>query len=130
MLWRLQTHPRLMEDKADSDVRRIEDLARQVRRDIHKMRAFVRFRVVESEAGEHYVAWFEPDHHILRANAGFFVRRFTTMQWSILTPRGSMHWDGEALCEGPPATRADAPSAIRWRHCGANTMPRPSIPHG
>ncbi|ABD26478.1 Uracil-DNA glycosylase superfamily [Novosphingobium aromaticivorans DSM 12444] len=109
-LWRLQSRPRLMDDKADADVRAMEDLARQVRRDIHKMRAFVRFRSVEGEAGERYVAWFEPEHHILRANAGFFVRRFTTMQWSILTPRGSLHWDGETLHEGPPATRADAPS--------------------
>lgn len=109
-LWRLQSQPCLMEDKADPDVRRMEDLARQVRRDIHKMRAFVRFRAVEDEGDEHYVAWFEPEHHILRANAGFFVRRFTTMRWSILTPRGSLHWNGNALQEGPPATRADAPS--------------------
>lgn len=109
-LWRLQSRPRLMEDKADPDVRAMEDLARQVQRDIHKMRAFVRFRSVENEEGEHYVAWFEPEHHILRANAGFFVRRFTTMRWSILTPRGTLNWDGEALQEGPPATRADAPS--------------------
>jgi DNA polymerase len=110
VLWRLQSRPRLMEDKADADVRSMEDLARQVRRDIHKMRAFVRFRSVEDDGAEHYVAWFEPEHHILRANAGFFVRRFTTMHWSILTPRGTLHWDGMALQEGPPATRADAPS--------------------
>ncbi len=126
MLWRLQTQPRLMQDKADADVRRMEELARQVRRDIHKMRAFVRFRVVESDAGENYIAWFEPDHHILRANAGFFVRRFTTMHWSILTPRGTLHWDGEVLQEGPPATRADAPSGdpveALWRKYYASTF--------
>ncbi|WP_298291119.1 UdgX family uracil-DNA binding protein [Novosphingobium sp.] len=126
MLWRLQSRPRLMEDKADADVRTMEDLARNVRRDIHKMRAFVRFRVIESEAGDHYVAWFEPDHHILRANAGFFVRRFTTMHWSILTPRGTLHWDGEVLQEGPPATRADAPSGdpveALWRKYYASTF--------
>ncbi|HQS98452.1 MAG: hypothetical protein B7X90_12335 [Novosphingobium sp. 17-62-19] len=58
-LWRLQSRPRLMDDKADSDVRQMENLARQVRRDIHKMRAFVRFRAVESEGDEHYVAWFD-----------------------------------------------------------------------
>ncbi len=111
LLWRIQGQPRLMEDAADRDVRRIEELARTVRRDIHKMRAFVRFRAVEAEGGaEHYVAWFEPDHHILRANAAFFVNRFTTMHWSILTPRGSLHWDGKALHEGPPARREDAPS--------------------
>jgi uracil-DNA glycosylase len=111
LLWRLQLRPQLMEDAADSDVRRIEELARTVRRDIHKMRAFVRFRVVEEEGGEeHYVAWFEPEHHILRANAAFFVNRFTNMRWSILTPAGSLHWDGEALREGPPAQRGDAPA--------------------
>ena len=77
------------------------------------MHAFVRFRRVESEeeeeSGEHYVAWFEPEHHIVRANAGFFMRRFANMRWSILTPRGSLHWDGETMREGPPAQRGDAP---------------------
>ena len=113
LLWRLQEQPRLTEDKTDPDVRRLEDLAKNVRRDSHKMHAFVRFRLVESdedEAGEHYVAWFEPEHHIVRANAGFFMRRFANMKWSILTPRGCLHWDGEAMSEGPPAQRSDAPS--------------------
>ena len=111
LLWRLQANPRLMEDAADPDVRRIEELARTVRRDIHKMRAFVRFRVVhEADGAEHYVAWFEPEHHILRANARFFVNRFTNMVWSILTPAGSLHWDGKSLSEGPPAQRGDAPA--------------------
>jgi DNA polymerase len=110
LLWRLQGNPRLMDDAADRDVRRIGELARTVRRDIHKMRAFVRFRCIEdAEGAEHYVAWFEPEHHILRANAAFFVNRFTTMRWSILTPRGSLHWDLERLHEGPPASREDAP---------------------
>ena len=112
LLWRLQDNPRAMEDKADADVRRLEDLDKAVRRDSHKMHAFVRFRLVESEdaeVGEHYVAWFEPEHHILRANAGFFMRRFANMKWSILTPRGSLHWDGETMQEGPPAERGDAP---------------------
>ena len=110
LLWRLQARPGMMEDAADPDVRRLGDLARTVRRDIHKMRAFVRFRAVEQDGAEHYVAWFEPQHHILRANAAFFVNRFTTMRWSILTPEGSLHWDGETLREGPPARREDAPS--------------------
>ncbi|MBC2650583.1 UdgX family uracil-DNA binding protein [Novosphingobium aerophilum] len=112
LLWRLQRQPRLIEDGADPDVRRLHDLARAVRRDIHKMRAFVRFRrVSEPDGGERYVAWFEPQHHILRANARFFVNRFTAMRWTILTPAGSLDWDGATLREGPPATRADAPGA-------------------
>ena len=110
LLWQLQARPEMMEDAADSGVRRLNDLARTVRREIHKMRAFVRFRAVEEADGAaHYVAWFEPSHHVLRANAAFFVNRFTTMRWSILTPAGSLHWDGETLREGPPARREDAP---------------------
>ncbi|GGD63013.1 UdgX family uracil-DNA binding protein [Croceicoccus mobilis] len=110
VLWRLQSKPRLIEDSADADVRAMADMARAVRRDIHKMRAFLRFREVETEEGEYFVAWFEPFHHILRHNAGFFTRRFANMRWSILTPAGSLHWDGETLREGPGATKADAPN--------------------
>jgi DNA polymerase len=110
VLWRLQRQPRLMEDTADPEVRRIEELAKSVRRDAHKMHAFVRFREVEEEDGRpHFVAWFEPDHHIVRAEAAFFMRRFANMRWSILTPRGSVHWDGETMQEGPPARREEAP---------------------
>lgn len=111
LLWRLQERPRAAEDAADPLVRRLDHLARPVRRDIHKMRAFVRFRsVIEPDGEERYVAWFEPEHHILRANAGFFVRRFASMHWSILTPQGTLHWDGISVQEGPPATRLDAPA--------------------
>ena len=114
LLWRLQDNPRMMEDKADPDVRRLEEMDKAVRRDAHKMHAFVRFRMVEERDDdgnphEHYVAWFEPDHHILRREAGFFVRRFANMRWSILSPRGTLHWDGETLREGPPAQKSDAP---------------------
>jgi DNA polymerase len=120
VLWRLQRQARLIEDKADPEVRRLEELAKSVRRDAHKMHAFVRFREVQEEDGTpHFVAWFEPDHHILRAEAGFFMRRFANMRWSILTPRGSIHWDGETMHEGPPARREDAPGGDRcedlWR---------------
>ena len=115
LLWRLQTRPQLIDDAADADVLKLEGFARVVGRDIHKMRAFVRFRSVIEDANvgcggtERFVAWFEPSHHILRANARFFVERFASMRWSILTPRGSLHWDGDVLSEGPPAQRGDAP---------------------
>lgn len=109
MLTRLIAEPRLIDDKADPALRRLEELAKGVRRDIHKMRAFLRFREVEEEGGTRFVAWFEPEHHIVRHNARFFVDRFAAMRWSILTPELSLHWDGETLNEGPAATKADAP---------------------
>lgn len=111
LLARLQREPGLLEDAADPLVRRIEGLARAVRRDVHKMRAFVRFReIADGDGAPRFVAWFEPEHHIVRANAGFFVRRFAGMRWSILTPRLSIDWDGETLREGPGADRSKAPS--------------------
>ena len=105
LLFRLAENPRLIEDHADPLVRRIESLAKTVRREIHKMRAFVRFRELDGT----FVAWFEPEHHVVRANAGFFIRRFAAMRWSILTPDLSLHWDGETLREGPGADRNQAP---------------------
>jgi len=104
MLLRLRDAPAVINDAADPLRRRLELLASEVRRDIHKMRAFVRFRELDGS----YVAWFEPDHHIVRPNAGFFARRFATMRWSILTPELSIGWDGERLREAPGATRAEA----------------------
>lgn len=130
LLLRLQDNHKLLDDRADPLVRRLDGLAKEVRRDIHKMRAFLRFRevplqpapppdlpnyLVGGRVGERagaevqYVAWFEPEHHIVRANAGFFVERFTGMRWSILTPELSLHWDGATLSEGPGASKTDAP---------------------
>jgi len=110
-LWRL-THgePALLEVPTDPDVLWLEAMVKSVRRDAHKMHAFLRFRPVATAEGERHVAWFEPEHHILEAEAGgFFARRFAAMRWSILTPDASAHWDGDALCMGPGASRRDAP---------------------
>ncbi len=108
-LTRLRREPGLVEDRADPLVRRLDGLAKTVRRDIHRMRAFVRFREAADAEGPRYVAWFEPEHHIVRANAAFFVNRFASMRWSILTPEVSLHWDGKRLEEGPGAAKGDAP---------------------
>jgi len=110
LLLRIREEPKALEDAADPLVRRIEALAKEVRRDIHKMHAFVRFREVETaDGGERFVAWFEPDHHIVRAATPFFARRFANMDWSILTSELSAHHDAGTLAFGPGAARADAP---------------------
>lgn len=112
LLWRLTHGERtLLQLVTDADVVRARQAEKNVRRDAHKMKAFVRFREVKGEGGEVvYVAWFEPEHYIVERVAPFFVRRFTGMHWSILTPYRSAHWDGETLHYGPGATKADAPS--------------------
>jgi DNA polymerase len=110
-LWRLaHGEPALLRVATDPDVARLEAMAKAVRRDAHKMHAFVRFRRIEAEDGPRFVSWFEPEHHILEAEAGFFVRRFAGMRWSILTPTASARWDGATLTMGPGARRADAPA--------------------
>jgi DNA polymerase len=106
LLLRVRADRHAVDDAADPLVRRIEALAKAVRRDIHKMHAFVRFREIDGR----FVAFFEPDHHVVRRAASFFVNRFTNMHWSILTPELSIHWDGQTLTEGPGATRAEAPA--------------------
>jgi probable DNA metabolism protein len=110
LLWRLKAERRLMDLASDPDVARLGLLARAVRRDIHKMHAFVRFRVVGTGEDEHYVAWYEPDHHIVEAAAPFFMRRFAAMHWTILTPERSADWDRSHLVFGPGASIHDAPA--------------------
>jgi DNA polymerase len=103
----------LLEDVTDPAVHRASRLAQSVRRDTHKMRAFLRFREVTQDGATHYVAWFEPAHFIVEANADFFVRRFAAMHWSILTPYRSVHWDGTALRFAPGAAPSDIPDDDR-----------------
>jgi probable DNA metabolism protein len=110
LLQRVAADRRVMEDAADPDLTRARNLVKAVRRDKHKMTAFVRFReIAADDGGSHFVAWFEPEHHIVAATAPFFVRRFAAMRWSILTPRRSAHWDGKTLRIEDGASQADAP---------------------
>jgi len=111
LLWRLTHGERhLLNIATDDDVAWCELAAKAVRRDMHKMKAFVRFREVKRPEGSVFVAWFEPSHDILARVAPFFVRRFAGMHWSILTPNRSAHWDGEAITFGAGANKADAPN--------------------
>ena len=112
LLWRLQREAGLRADPLDPDCLRADAMAQAVRRDMHKMKAFVRFRTVDDGTGTPlHVAWFEPEHHIVEATAPFFARRFTAMRWAILTPERSVRWDGERLLLGPAGRRDEAPPA-------------------
>ena len=110
----------LLSDAADPLMHRLLRMQKAIRREIHKAHAFVRFRRVEAEAGERYVAWFEPAHHILERIAPFFTGRFPSMHWSILTPIGSLAlgWRGAdarpGACRGA-RRRADDGLEDWWR---------------
>jgi uracil-DNA glycosylase len=114
ILWRI-THGgerHLPQLPTDPDMRLLCQWCKAVGRDIHKMHAFVRFRLIgtDEESGrERFVAWFEPEHRILRLAVPFFRKRFPNMEWSILTPDECAHWDGSALAFTPGVARGEAP---------------------
>ncbi|MBP1852651.1 UdgX family uracil-DNA binding protein [Rhizobium halophytocola] len=108
LLFRLQMHRALVGDAADPDVVLLDRLVKSVRRDCHKMKAFVRFKEIDQKEGgrRRFVAWFEPDHFIVARTAPFFARRFADMDWLISTPKGSAAWNGETLkVDSAPGTR-------------------------
>ncbi len=110
LVWRVLNGERdLLEIASDPLVHRVDTMARGVRRDLHKMYAFVRFRRMKGEHLERFAAWYEPEHFILEASAPFFIDRFRSLDWTILTPIGSMRWDRRELSFGPAARRGDAP---------------------
>ncbi len=119
--------PRLLSVSSDPLVRRLQHLDKAVRRDRHKMTAFVRFRKVgehpENER-EQFIAWFEPEHHIVELTAPFFVNRFSSFDWSILGPDRCAHWDGAELKFSPGVPQSAAPKDDEledyWRTYYAN----------
>jgi len=111
LLWRLQENRGLMTLASDPDVVRLTRLATAVRRDSHKMKAFVRFRkVVDDKGSEKLIAWFEPDHYVVEGTAPFFVNRFPSMNWAIITPYRSAIWDEKTLTLGDGGSKADVPA--------------------
>lgn len=114
VLWRL-THGderQLLAISTDPDTRQLQQWCKAIGRDVHKMHAFVRFRLVgvnEITGREQFVAWFEPEYRIVRLAAGFFEKRFAGMDWSILTPNECVHWDGSAIHFTAGVSRSEAP---------------------
>lgn len=123
LLWRIvkQGERHLLGIPSDPDLRRARVMEKPVRREIHKMHAFVRFRKVEPRVPgrERFVAWFEPEHAVVQLGAPFFRKRFANFDWSIFTPQGCAHWDGDELVfttgvDRDPGSDPDALEAA-WR---------------
>jgi uracil-DNA glycosylase len=128
LLWRILHRQLHLADAADTALRQAHIMAKAVGRDIHKMRAFVRFSEVEHNGVSCFIAWFEPDHMITRANADFFVRRFPNMDWAILTPNLCLHWDQVTLRESPglearPNQKSDPVEALWTQYYAATFNP-------
>lgn len=124
ILWRVvrggERH--LLAIASDPDMAKARNLEKNVHREIHKMHAFVRFKLIdtdETSGRERYAAWFEPEHFIVDAAAPFFKKRFANMDWSIFTPKGCVHWNGNLLTstEGVPNNPVEDPDALEaaWR---------------
>jgi DNA polymerase len=119
LLWRLRSRHDLLEIATDPDVSQVTAMAKAAHRDEHRMHTLVRFREIGREQKSHYVAWFEPEHHIVELAAPFFARRFADMPWSILTPDVCAHWDGHAVSITPGISKEEMPAEDRleeiWR---------------
>jgi len=120
LLVRLQDDRGLLADIADADVTAARRLEKSVRRDCHKMTAFVRFNELPGAGAgrRRFCAWFEPDHHIVARTAPFFARRFADMDWMILTPAGTAAFaDGALTLSDEPAEKPDLadPTDDLWR---------------
>ncbi|AOX18997.1 UdgX family uracil-DNA binding protein [Kozakia baliensis] len=113
ILWRTQSEPALDLIHTDPDIAAALRMDHQIRRDAHKMKAFVRFREQpaaetpsEASVRRRFISWFEPEHYILPLVAPFFAGRFTDMDWLILTPKGSIAWNGqECLVTAKPCAK-------------------------
>ncbi len=117
LLVRLQDAPALLSNRADPQVAAAQDIAKSIRRDIHKMHAFVRFREIEARDGASgrraFAAWFEPDHRIEEEGTGFFADRFGDMDWRIVTPEVTVTFRGGTLSlEAIPSVRPQAADAL------------------
>ena len=132
LLWRLAFEDnRLLANVTDPMVHQANQWAKAVGRDRHKMKAFVRFRKVtlkdvqnSADPTEHFIAWFEPDHYIVKLAADFFCERFTNMDWTIMTPYLCIHWLEKTLYCSPGGHWQNAPPGDEledyWRTYYAN----------
>lgn len=136
-LWRLARGEGDPLSQSDPLGRRLNLMASAVRRDIHKMHAFVRFRELAPElppelppepAGgpaprRRFAAWFEPEHDTLEPGSPFFARRFADMDWTIATPRLTAVFRAGRLDFAPGGPRPDLPEdapAALWTVYFAN----------
>lgn len=126
VVWRWRRDEFSVISAADADGARLHRMVKAVRRCIHDMHAYLRFREQPPlHDGPRFVAWYEPEHDILRPVAQHFAQRMGSCSWLIATPQGIVAWNGERLEFGPaaerPPTQADLAEAL-WLTYYRNTF--------
>lgn len=102
LVWRMQTEPHLRDDALDADVVHVQQMAQAVRRDMHKMKAFVRFRTVEEDA---------------RLGPTQALDRDISESLATYDANAAAEVEAEAELaesEGPAAPHADGPLHVAW----------------
>jgi probable DNA metabolism protein len=110
LLWRLVYEPALRNDPIDADMLHAHQMAQAVRRDIHKMKGFLRFIPVDTGAGAVQMAFYEPAHHIVEVVASWLAKRMPGTRWVVFTPDCCVESDGQKLHFACGLPRADAPA--------------------
>ena len=106
LLYRLQQDKTLLEKIYDIDTATALSRQKAVSHDIHHMHAFLRFKEICNLDNDNFrrcfTAWYEPQHFIIAEAIPFFCRRFSDMDWQILTPKGSAFYFNKRLFFGEP----------------------------
>lgn len=99
LAWRLVFEDKnLLKIEIDPDTVELNAKVRLVNRDLHKMKAFVRFKELKQDENESlFMAWHRPDHRITRLAAPFFKDRFNGMKWVIMTEDETILWDKKEI---------------------------------
>lgn len=98
VVWRWQRGEKDVLSPADEDGRRLAAIVKAVRREIHDMHAYLRFReCADPEIGPRFIAWYEPAHDILPQVAQHFAGRMGGTSWLIGTPDATALWNGQEL---------------------------------
>ena len=109
VVWRWQHGEQVVLSAADEDGSRLHGMVKAVKREVHDMHAYVRFRERAADAGPpQFVAWFEPSHDVLLQVAQHFASRMGKTTWLIATPDASVMWDGVDLHFAGPLLRSEA----------------------
>lgn len=123
LLWRLVHEPGLRTDPVDADMLHAQHLAHAVRRDMHRMKANLKYIALAPDADGVglQVAWYEPGHHVVEAVAPWFAKRTAADAWAIFTPDRCVRCEGGRLHYAPGLAAERAPAELApdgaWRAC-------------